>query len=236
MTDHVPQRGEPLTKRELEVVRLVADGRLNPAIASALNLSATTVKRHLDRIGLKLGVRDPAGIVGAALLTGQLRLNRSGSGVELNERLTATLIGIARGRSNAQIARDMGVSEHTVKSRVVTLLRKLGVDGRAAAVRAGVECGTLTLVPRQDSGRPAEASGRRCPTGAREAVTEAPRGRAGAVASEPAERIATPVPKSASQAPGVRRSGNRPEELRKPVSVALRPSPGCVPSDAEAIR
>ena len=48
------------------MVRLVADGWSNKAIASQLSLSALTVKNHLARIGRKFGVGDRAHIVAIA--------------------------------------------------------------------------------------------------------------------------------------------------------------------------
>ncbi|HEY6740380.1 MAG TPA: response regulator transcription factor [Actinopolymorphaceae bacterium] len=49
---------EPLTERELEVVRLVAVGRTNAEIATELFISAGTTKTHIANIGRKLGVRN----------------------------------------------------------------------------------------------------------------------------------------------------------------------------------
>lgn len=45
----------PLTPRELEVLRLVASGRSNEEIASALVLSVRTVERHVSNIYSKIG-------------------------------------------------------------------------------------------------------------------------------------------------------------------------------------
>ena len=45
-----------LTERELEVLRLVAEGRSNPDIARVLVLSHKTVARHLSNIFVKLDV------------------------------------------------------------------------------------------------------------------------------------------------------------------------------------
>ena len=45
-----------LTERELEVLRLVAEGRSNPDIARVLVLSHKTVERHLSNIFTKLDV------------------------------------------------------------------------------------------------------------------------------------------------------------------------------------
>ena len=61
---HNPARH--LSARELEVVRLVADGWSNKAIGRQLSLSSLTVKNHLARIGRKFGVGDRAHIVAIA--------------------------------------------------------------------------------------------------------------------------------------------------------------------------
>ncbi|MFZ6993445.1 response regulator transcription factor [Curtobacterium sp. RRHDQ66] len=50
--------GPSLTPRELDVLRLVAQGQSNPAIGRALFLSETTVKTHLGHVFEKLGVND----------------------------------------------------------------------------------------------------------------------------------------------------------------------------------
>jgi DNA-binding NarL/FixJ family response regulator len=47
-----------LTPRELEVLRLLADGRSNSEIAATLTISPETVKTFVSRILTKLGLRD----------------------------------------------------------------------------------------------------------------------------------------------------------------------------------
>ncbi len=47
---------EPLSGREIEVLQLIAQGRTNKDIASALFLSLNTVKAHTRNINGKLGV------------------------------------------------------------------------------------------------------------------------------------------------------------------------------------
>ncbi|MFE3037883.1 response regulator [Streptomyces canus] len=48
----------PLTPRELEVLRLIADGLSNSEIATTLTISPETVKTFVSRILTKLGLRD----------------------------------------------------------------------------------------------------------------------------------------------------------------------------------
>lgn len=55
-TFRVPNTGETLTEREIEVLRLVARGADNPTIAEELILSIHTVKSHVAHILGKLGV------------------------------------------------------------------------------------------------------------------------------------------------------------------------------------
>lgn len=47
---------EVLTERELEVIRLLADGKSNKEIALLLNISETTVKTHVSKILSKLNL------------------------------------------------------------------------------------------------------------------------------------------------------------------------------------
>jgi LuxR family maltose regulon positive regulatory protein len=53
---HVPHTGEILTPREVELLRLVAAGHSNRAIAEQMVISVWTVKSHLTRIYRKLDV------------------------------------------------------------------------------------------------------------------------------------------------------------------------------------
>lgn len=62
-----------LTARELEVLRLVAQGLSNPAIAQELFLSPATVKTHLLRAFEKLDVSDRTRAVTKAMELGLLR-------------------------------------------------------------------------------------------------------------------------------------------------------------------
>ncbi len=61
---------QPLTQREVEVLRLMAAGYANREIGQALHLAEGTVKNHVSSVLLKLGVRDRTRAVLRALELG----------------------------------------------------------------------------------------------------------------------------------------------------------------------
>jgi DNA-binding CsgD family transcriptional regulator len=64
-----------LTVREMEVLRLLAEGLSNQQIANKLYLSANTVRAHLYTIYNKLGVSTRVAAVHQALMWQLLRLD-----------------------------------------------------------------------------------------------------------------------------------------------------------------
>ena len=70
----VPREGAALTPRELDVLRLVAQGLGNKEIAADLDLSMHTVKYHLASVLAKLGVRSRTEAVSRGIRTGLLPL------------------------------------------------------------------------------------------------------------------------------------------------------------------
>ncbi len=67
------------------------------------------------------------------------------SGQQLTTRELGVLERIVSGRSNKQIASDLGVSEATVKTHVNSLLGKLGVEDRTQAATAALQRGLVHL-------------------------------------------------------------------------------------------
>jgi DNA-binding NarL/FixJ family response regulator len=66
-----PDRPEPLSERELDVLRLLARGRANKEIARELSIAEKTVKSHVSSILGKLGVQSRTQ---AALYAGRVGL------------------------------------------------------------------------------------------------------------------------------------------------------------------
>lgn len=60
---------KPLSKREIEVMKLVISGNSNSQIAKKLNITINTVKAHMSRIMDKLAVTDR--VQAAVKVTGQ---------------------------------------------------------------------------------------------------------------------------------------------------------------------
>ena len=61
----------------------------------------------------------------------------------LTEREQQVLVGMSRGRSNAEIGRELFLSEDTVKTHARRLFRKLEAADRAQAVAVGFRWGLV---------------------------------------------------------------------------------------------
>jgi DNA-binding NarL/FixJ family response regulator len=68
-----PEQIEPLTKKELEVLGMMASGCSNKEISMALHKSEGTIKNHVSNLLAKLGVRDRTRAVLLAIEKGLLK-------------------------------------------------------------------------------------------------------------------------------------------------------------------
>jgi DNA-binding NarL/FixJ family response regulator len=103
----------------LDAIRVVAAG-------DAL-LAPSITRRLLERFATTLPVGDSSGEALA----------------QLTARETEVLRLVASGRSNAEIASDLVVSEATVKTHISSVLRKLGLRDRVQAVILAYETGLV---------------------------------------------------------------------------------------------
>ena len=82
----------------------------------------------------------------AALLVRQVRDGGQARPLDvLSPRERDVLAGLARGRSNRQIARALGLGEETVKSHVSSILAKLNLADRTQAAIFGLQQGLVPL-------------------------------------------------------------------------------------------
>lgn len=70
-------RLDPLTQREIEVLRLVGLGRNNDSIAKALFISPHTVKTHISNLMVKLNIHDRYQLVIEAYETGVVKVGEN---------------------------------------------------------------------------------------------------------------------------------------------------------------
>jgi DNA-binding NarL/FixJ family response regulator len=101
-------------------------------------LSPRVTKRLLQRFAA-MGVRDASTELSA-----------------LTERELDVLLEVARGGSNAEIARNLGLAELTVKSHLYHVMQKLHLSSRTQLVITAYETGLVS--PGQGNARPGRAS------------------------------------------------------------------------------
>lgn len=68
-----PGPDEPLTRRQREVLRLIAEGQTTKSMARALGISVKTVETHRAQLMDRLGIHDVAGLVRHAIRIGLIK-------------------------------------------------------------------------------------------------------------------------------------------------------------------
>ena len=98
------------------------------------------VPEILERIAAGETVLAPA--AAAHLVTGA-RATTAEAAPRVTDRELQVLRGVARGHTNRQVARELGIGEATVKTHLVHVFTTLGVTNRTAAVGRARELGLL---------------------------------------------------------------------------------------------
>ncbi|WP_456597865.1 response regulator transcription factor [Blastococcus sp. SYSU DS0552] len=111
----------------------------------------------LSRVGLRADGRLPqqatasvaawsgaAPLAGSAPTTVRSTVRDAAPAVALSMREMQVLTGMSQGKSNAQIGRELYLSEDTIKTHARRLFRKLGAKDRAEAVATGFRRGIMT--------------------------------------------------------------------------------------------
>jgi DNA-binding NarL/FixJ family response regulator len=109
-------------------------------VASDIDAPALAAAVHAAAAGLI--VLDPT-IVGATGIHAHARTSPAGESLTAREREVLELV--AAGLPNKAIARELGISEHTAKFHVGSLLGKLGAASRTEAVTLATRRGILPI-------------------------------------------------------------------------------------------
>ncbi|MFG3135859.1 response regulator [Streptomyces sp. NPDC048211] len=146
----------------VHAVRVVAAGESLLAPSVARRLVAAYTSRPADSAAPSASVASVASVASAA---------QSASVAEPSARLDVlttreheTLLHLARGLSNAEIAAALVVSEHTVKTHVGNVLSKLGLRDRIQAVICAYECGVVSPSAEGETEGFSPVQGRRSPS------------------------------------------------------------------------
>lgn len=129
------------TAKVLVITSATEPAAVLPAIRAG---AAGYVYKDVDPHALAAAIRSVhAGHVLLAPVVARLLADgdRQGGAGRLTARERDVLAGIAGGRSNRELARDLGLSEKTVKTHVSSILGKLGVQDRTQAALYAVRSG-----------------------------------------------------------------------------------------------
>ncbi len=145
-----------LGDRRVRFVVLVADGDFGRAVAACCAGATGVLPRGADPYAVALGIAAansalsvvPSAFMSALLREGGPDLSAGDETPEahaLTPRELEVLAAMADGASNKTIARSLGISFHTVKFHVASILEKLDADSRTEAVAAAARRGLVML-------------------------------------------------------------------------------------------
>lgn len=131
----VPVAGDThLTAREVQVLRLIADGRSTAEIARDLHLSENTVKSHVSRMVQRVGVPDRAALVDVGIRARIIPMGQVPAvSLDPAERRLRDLI--AEGLTYREIGVRLRLSVPAVKYRAGVLMSRVGAKDHVHLVR-----------------------------------------------------------------------------------------------------
>ncbi|RBY93173.1 DNA-binding response regulator [Blastococcus sp. TF02A-30] len=120
-------------------------------VEMGLGLSRVGLRPEGARIPQQVGAGAPAHawsgaapLAGSAPTTVRSTVRDAAPAVALSMREMQVLTGMSQGKSNAQIGRELYLSEDTIKTHARRLFRKLGAKDRAEAVAIGFRRGVMS--------------------------------------------------------------------------------------------
>jgi DNA-binding NarL/FixJ family response regulator len=155
---HAPERLENqrqpqpahLTRRELQVLQLIARGLHNRQIADRIHRSIKTVEKHRQSLHTKLSTHEVAGLTRYALSIGLMDKTRQrrGGGLgkgarQLTPRELEVLKLVAQGSGNKWIASELHRSIKTVDHHRENIMKKLDIHEVAGLTRYAVFLGLM---------------------------------------------------------------------------------------------
>jgi DNA-binding NarL/FixJ family response regulator len=141
-----------LTRRELQVLRLIAAGHHNRWIARTIHRSIKTVEKHRQNLNKKLHIHDTASLTRFALSAGisPVRgvLAQGRAAVHLTPRETQVLRLLAQGLPNKGIADALHRSINTIENHRERMMSKLDLHEIASLTRYAVSVGLVAAAVR----------------------------------------------------------------------------------------
>jgi DNA-binding NarL/FixJ family response regulator len=122
-------------------------------IEMGLGLSRVGLRADSGRIPQQVGAGQSNGVpawsaaaplAGSAPTTVRSTVREAAPQASLSMREMQVLTGMSQGKSNAQIGRELYLSEDTIKTHARRLFRKLSASDRAQAVAQGFRCGLVS--------------------------------------------------------------------------------------------
>src|SRR5262249_3241875 len=142
-------RAAPLTARELQILKLIAEGFHNRQIAARIHRSIKTVEKHRQSLHAKLSTHEVAGLTRQALAMGLMDKTKCASRAlgkktgHLTKRELEVLKLVAQGSGNKWIANELNRSIKTVDHHRENIMKKLGIHDVAGLTRFALSIGLL---------------------------------------------------------------------------------------------